>query len=311
MMSFKKKSRNIRRKEPLPRRISRTLKSRGAVRILKAAACLVSGMFIVFGAFYLYHELLKSPYLAIKEIKVSGNMRVSRAEILEMAGVNIGDNLLKIDAAEIKKNVRLNTWVSEVNVARNFPDKLSIGVKERNPVAFINLDDALYFVDETGTIFKRASIGDDIDLPVITGLAREDIEQEAKASELAIKAVNLIHLLANKGIFADDELSEINVDKTYGLTLYTMQQGTRIEIGDGDFTEKIARLERVIQSRNGLAGIEFIGLNSNRGVVVRLAAKDPRQRIDHVGETLIVSHREGASPSPTGNRGERKYGKKG
>ncbi|MBI5875164.1 MAG: hypothetical protein HZB81_04860, partial [Deltaproteobacteria bacterium] len=121
----------------------------------------------------------------------------------------------------------------------------------------------------------------------------------------------LVHLLANKGIFADDELSEINIDKTYGLTLYTMQQGTRIELGDGDFTDMIARLERVIQSRNGLAGIEFIGLNSNRGVVVRLASKDPRQRIDHVGETLIVSHREGASPSPTGNRGERKHGKKG
>lgn len=308
---FKKEQRNFKRKEPLPRRVLRTLKSRGAIRIFKAAACLSFGVFIIFGGFYLYHELLKSPYLAIKEITVSGNTKVSRAEILEMAGVNIGDNLLKINTAEIKKNVRLNTWVSGVNVARNLPDKLSIAVKERNPVAFINLDGALYFVDETGTIFKRTSIGDDIDLPVITGIAKEDIEQEAKASEMAVKAVNLIHLLADKGIFADDELSEINIDKTYGLTLYTMQQGTRIELGDGDFTDKIARLERVIQSRNGLTGIEFIGLNSNRGVVVRLASKDPRQRIDHVGEALIVSHREGASPSPTGNKGERKHGKKG
>ncbi len=298
-MFMRKKQRNFKRREPLLRRISRTLKSRGAVRILKATACLASGLLIIFGASYLYHELLKSPYFAIKEITVSGNMRVSRAEILEMAGANIGDNLLKINTAEIKKNVRLNTWVSGVNVARNLPDKLSIAVKERNPVAFINLDGALYFVDETGTIFKRTSIGDDIDLPVITGLTREDIEQEAKVSELAIKAVNLIHLLANKGIFADDELSEINVDKTYGLTLYTMQQGTRIELGDGDFTDKMARLERVIQSRNGLAGIEFIGLNSNRGVVVRLAANDGR------GERLF------APTDTVSERGGKRHGKKG
>lgn len=298
-MVFKKKQRNFKKREPVKKRISRTFKSRGAVRILKAAACLLSGTFIVFGAFYLYHELLKSPYLAIKEIKVSGNMRVSRAEVLEMAGANIGDNLLKIDTAEIKKNVRLNTWVSGVNVARNFPDKLSISVKERNPVSFINLDGALYFVDETGTIFKKTVIGDDIDLPVITGLAREDIKQEAKASELAIKAVNLIHLLASKGFFADDELSEINVDKTYGLTLYTMQQGTKIELGDGDFTEKIARLEKVILSRNGLTGIEFIGLNSNRGVVVRLASNDGRGK------------RPFAPTHTVSERGERNYGKKG
>lgn len=297
-MVFKKKPRNFKRKEPLPRRVSRTLKSRGAARILKVSACLASVAVIVFGAFYLYHELLKSPYLAIKDIKVSGNARVSRAEVLEMAGVNIGDNLLKINAAEIKKNLRLNTWVSKVNVARNFPDKLNIAVKERNPIAFISLD-ALYFVDETGTIFKRASIEDDIDLPVITGLAKEDIEQEAKTSELAISAVNLIHLLADKGIFADDELSEINVDKAYGLTLYTMQQGTRIELGEGDFTDKIARLEKVIRSRNGLVGIEFIGLNSNRGVVVRLASAEQKHAMG--GRLFSTSAKEGG----------KKHGKKG
>ena len=239
--------------------------------MFKAGACLVFALLIVFGALHVYHGLLKSPYLAIKEIKVSGNMRVSMAEILEVAGVNAGDNLLKINAADIKKGIRVNPWVSEVNVIRNFPDRLNIKIKERRPIAFINLD-GLYFVDETGTIFKKTSLEDDIDLPVITGLTREDIEQGTGASEMAIKAVNLVHLLAKKGIFADEELSEINVDKTYGLTLYTMQQGTRIEIGGEDFTEKLARLERVIQSRNGFAGIEFIGLNYNRGVVVKLAS---------------------------------------
>lgn len=276
-MFFKRKPRNFKRKEPFAKRVSRALKSKAALRICKTGACLAFGALVIFGAAHLYHELLKSPYFAIKDIKVNGNARVSRAEVLEMAGVNIGDNLLKISAAEIRKNLRLNTWVSEVNIARNFPDRLSIAVKERNPVAFINLN-ALYFVDETGTVFKKASIEDDMDLPVITGLAKEDIEQEAKTSELAVSAVNLIRLLSEKGIFTDDELSEVNIDKAYGLTLYTMQQGTRIELGDGDFTEKIARLEKIIRSRNGLAGIEFIGLNSNRGVVVRLASDNSSER---------------------------------
>ena len=270
-MFIKKKQRNFKRREPLIKRILRTLKSRGAVRIFKAGVCLVFALLIIFGSLHIYHELLKSPYLAIKEIKVGGNMRVSRAEILEMAGVNIGDNLLEINAADIKKGVRVNPWVSEVNVSKKFPDRFNIEIKERRPVALINLD-SLYLVDENGTIFKKTSMGDDIDLPVITGLTREDIEAGGKTSELAIKAINLIHLLSKNGIFTHDELSEINIDKTYGLTLYTMQQGTRIEIGEEDFTEKLAKLERIIQSRNGLADVEFIGLNYNRGVVVRLAS---------------------------------------
>ena len=230
----------------------------------------------MFGAWHLYHELLKSPYLAIKEIKIAGNRKVSMAEVLELAGVNVGDNLLKVDVAEIKKSVKLNPWISEVSVARNFPDRINIEIKERKPIAFINLD-GLYFVDETGIIFKKISLEDELDLPVITGLKREDIEEGAKTSELAIQAVNLLHILAKKGIFANEELSEINVDKTYGLTLYTMQQGTRIELGEGEFTDKIARLERVINSRNGLAGVELIGLNYNKGVVVKLTSGELKQ----------------------------------
>lgn len=275
-MAFKRKPCNFKRKEPLIKRITRILKSRGAVRIVKTGAYIATALLFVFGARHLYQGLLKSPYLAIKEIKVNGNKRVSSAEILELAGVKARDNLLKINTNEIKKNIRFNPWVSEINVARNFPDRLIIEIKERTPVAFINLD-GLYFVDETGIIFKKASLEDDIDLPVITGITREDIEDGAKTSELAIKAINLIHLLAKTGIFTNEELSEINVDRAYGLTLYTMQQGTRIELGDGDFEEKLARLERVIHARNGLAGVELVGLNYTKGVVVRLASKAIRQ----------------------------------
>ncbi|MBI5327909.1 MAG: FtsQ-type POTRA domain-containing protein [Deltaproteobacteria bacterium] len=281
-MVFRKKPRNIRRKEPAIKRIKHGLKSRNVLRIIKTVAYLSSVLLIIFGAWRLYHELLRIPYLAIKEIRIAGNMRVSKAEVLELAGINLGDNLLKINTGDIQKNLRLNTWIAEVDVARNFPNRLSIGIKERKPVAFINLD-SLYFVDETGIIFKKISIEDEIDLPIITGLKMEDIEEEVKTSELAIKAVNLIHVLEKKEIFANnEELSEINIDKAYGLTLYTMQQGTRIELGDEEFTEKIEKLKRVIQSRNGFADIEFIGLNYNKGVVVKLAHREPEQEIGKI-----------------------------
>lgn len=267
-MGFRKKLRNKRRKEPLLKRIMQVSKSRGFVFILKTGMYLIPAMLLIFGAWRLHQELLKSPYFAIKEIKIAGNIRVSNAEVSELAGVNIGDNLFKISVNDIQKGIRLNPWVAEVKAARSFPNRLIIEIKERKPVAFINLDD-LYFVDETGTIFKKTSVEDEIDLPVITGLKREDIEQGTKASELAIQAVNLIHILARKGIFANEELSEINVDRVCGITLYTMEQGARIELGDVEFADKIERLEKIMRSRNGLAGVDFIGLNYNKGAVVR------------------------------------------
>ena len=272
-MVYRKKQRNAKKKEPVANRLKKTIESRDTVNAIKLGICVISGLLIVFGALHIYNELLKSSYLSIREIKVTGNMRLARAEILELAGVDIGDNLLAIDITNIQKNIRLNPWVAQVKGKRDFLDGLSIDIKERNPIAFINLD-ALYLVDEAGVIFKKASLEDEIDLPVITGLTREDIEEENAKSEFAIKAVNLIHLLTNRTVFEVDYLSEINIDKTYGLTLYTMREGTRIELGNDNFAEKLDRLERVIKSRNGLEGIEFVGLNHDKGVVVRLVSKE-------------------------------------
>lgn len=268
MMVFKRKAKNIRKREPVVNRVGRAVKSSAVVKTLKAGIGLISLLIILWGAWHIYNSLLTTSYLAIKEIKVVGNGKLSRTDVLDLSSINVGDNLLAISTAEIKNNIKVNPWVAEVNVARHFPDTLAIEIRERKPVAFVNLD-SLYFVDEAGIIFKKASMGDDVDLPVITGLTKEDIEEQGSSSEFAVKAVSILHLLTKKKAFELEDLSEINVDRVYGLTLYTMREGTKIEFGSDGFEEKVDRLEKVIQSRNGLGGLEFIGLNYGRGVVVK------------------------------------------
>ncbi|HAG50188.1 MAG: hypothetical protein A2X87_07415 [Deltaproteobacteria bacterium GWC2_42_51] len=268
-MSFRRRPRNVKRREPLIQRMGRRIKFGDILRALKVGISLISIVLIVYGVWHIYNELLASSYLKIKEVKVVGNIKLSRSEALELSGIAVGDNILAIDSGDIKDNIKANPWIADVRVKRNFPDRISIEIQERKPVAFINLD-GLYYVDETGIIFKKASLGEDVDLPVITGLTREDIEEQGAASELAIKAVNLLHILAENTALELENLSEINVDRTYGLTLYTMREGTKIEFGGDGFKEKLDILDKIIKSRNGFAGLEFIALNYNRGVVVKL-----------------------------------------
>lgn len=273
LMSFRRRPRNIKRREPLIQRMGRRIKLGDILRSLKVGISLISIVLIVYGVWHIYNELLTSSYLKIKEVKVVGNIKLSRSEVLELSGIAIGDNILAIDSGDIKGNIKANPWIADVRVKRNFPDRVSIEIQERKPVAFINLD-GLYYVDETGIIFKKASLGEDVDLPVITGLTKEEIEEQGAVSELAIKAVNLLHILAENTALELENLSEINVDKTYGLTLYTMREGTKIEFGGDGFREKLDILDKIIKSRNGFAGLEFIALNYNRGVVVKLNSSE-------------------------------------
>ncbi len=270
-MVIRKNRGNFRKKPAFIKRLGRAIS-----RVFKIGIYSTSLFLIIFAGLHIYNRLLKTPYLSIKEINISGNIRLPKTEILELSGMHIGDNILSMNTSDIKKGIKSNPWVADASIARDFPAGLSITIKERMPVAFINLD-GLYLVDDDGFIFKKASLEDNMDLPVITGLTKEDIEEEGAASELAIKAVNLIHLLSKRTIFEAQDISEINVDKTYGLTLCTTQEGARIELGNDSFPEKIETLEKIIQSRNGLAGVEFIGLNYNRGAVVRPAPAERGQ----------------------------------
>jgi len=269
MAIFRRRVKNF-RKEPLKVKVNRIIYSRWVKLILLA---LFSYTLFIGGRLF-YQGLLNAPYLQIREIKVDGVKRVSREEVLELANVRPGDNILAIDVRGMERKIKNHPWVEGVKVGRHIPERtLWIDIHERTPVAFLNLD-SLYMVDDKGNVFKRASLEDAFDMPVISGLSSiEDVKED---KGLILEAIDLIHLLSTGGpsgreaTLSVEEVSEIKVDNTYGLTLYTLTEGVRIEIGRGNLPERMERLDRVLREIGGLAGVEAIDLNYDRDVVVKL-----------------------------------------
>jgi cell division septal protein FtsQ len=84
--------------------------------------------------------------------------------------------------------------------------------------------------------------------------------------------LELMRVLDGRTGFGLRNVSEINVDAEYGLTLYTLAEGVRLELGRGAFEEKLRAFEKVVRARGGsLEGIETINLNNDHEVVVRLS----------------------------------------
>lgn len=276
MIFDRKNSKNFKRQKPLLHRIKESFFSNRFKKIFKTGLAVTSIITIFVSGRIFYQELLNAPFLQIKEININGVKRVSKDEVLELAEIELGDNIIAVDIAEIKKRIKKHPWIETVKINRKMPDKLLLEVKERTAVALINLD-ALYLIDNSGSIFKRASIEDDVDLPVITtDVAKEELEDDERASSLIIEAIDLIGLLNAREKFGLDMVSEIKVDTVYGLTLYAMDSGTRIEIGSNAFQEKLLMFDRVFQEfGNSFLRIESVDLNYGKKVVVRIRdAKD-------------------------------------
>ncbi|MCP3677592.1 MAG: FtsQ-type POTRA domain-containing protein [Deltaproteobacteria bacterium] len=263
----------MRKKRPINRRRRESLASRVRRRmtvILKVSCVVASLPAVLFGCWYFYQFLLASPLLGIKHADVVGVKRVSTEEVIALSGIVMGDNLLAVDAGEVIEKIKKEPWIEGVRVRRRLPDRVVIEVVEREAAAIINMD-ALYIVDSKGTVFKRYTGDDGLDLPIITGFQSDEIDEgESPLSHI----FSLMELLSEERVFTLADVSEITLDERYGVELYTMREVVKIELGWDDFREKIDRLEKIISLRRGkLEGIEQIDMTGPGGVVVKMSKK--------------------------------------
>ena len=259
----KPKKRNRRFKEPLRVRAGRLFKGVG-----KVLAIVLPLPAIGYGGWWVYGQATGSEYLSIKGIAVSGVERVAREDIVDLSGIKEGQNILAFSEDAVIANLKSNPWIESAEVDRNFPDTVEIIVKERAPVVLVKLE-ALYLMDSQGVIFKRYSAEEDsLDLPVVTGLSQQNLGP--KERDLEARLLELISVLTNRRGFNITRVSEISIDPNHGLSLFTLEEGVRLDVGTGGFEEKLVSFEKILDTRDGvLRGIEAFDLNNHREVIVR------------------------------------------
>lgn len=189
----------------------------------------------------LYKELLQLPFLQVKKIHVEGCRRQSPATIISLAGIHPQINLLSLDLQDICQRLENSPWVERAQIKRTLPDQLDISICEREPVALINLNQ-LHLVDEKGTVFKKAEREDGLTLPILTGITWDDLMSHQKLHTALInQALALMKIFEGEGIPLS-AISEIHLNATLGLTVFTTHNATQIEMGFAPFEKKVQRL---------------------------------------------------------------------
>ena len=193
-----------------------------------------------------WRQGVQGDLLRIREIRFEGLSRASAQELLELSPVQRGDHLLLCDTSLVEVALRRHPWISSVEVRRTLPPALEVKVSERHAAALVDLG-GLYLVDAEGEVFKRALPGDGLDLPVVTGITRDDwVERRAEVEPLLHAALALLDRWAERGLDRRAPVSEIHISADYGTTLWAGAEGLEIRLGQGALPEKLARLERVL-----------------------------------------------------------------
>lgn len=131
--------------------------------------------------------LVRSPWLDIDEVRVSGVRNADVNAALYSTGIGLGSPTLSIDADELASRLAEDPWVARVDVAVIWPETLEITVLEHQPVGWIESRNGWMRVSAAGTVISRGTPPDAaaqvrISTPVAGKLGEELASRPAQAA---------------------------------------------------------------------------------------------------------------------------------
>ena len=124
------------------------------------------------GAAWLYHYGEHSWRFRVDSsdnIEVAGMQNVTKSQIMEVLGADIGRNIFFIPLAQQKAQLEQIPWVESASVMRFVPNRLQVQIHERTPVAFARVGPRMSLIDAGGTLMELTAKRK-YSFPVILGM---------------------------------------------------------------------------------------------------------------------------------------------
>lgn len=117
--------------------------------ILLAVVVMCVGLVLVFSLFF-----------KINTITISGDKVYSDKMVAEKSGINLGENLFKINETKLSEKLSKDLpYIKSVTIERKLPDTMIINVEAAKEVAAVTTKKGFVLLDETGKVLdKNASI---------------------------------------------------------------------------------------------------------------------------------------------------------
>jgi cell division protein FtsQ len=201
-------------------------------------------------------------------IEVAGMQNVTKAQIMEVMGADIGRNIFFIPLAQQKAQLEQISWVESASVMRFVPNRLSVEIHERTPVAFARVGPRISLIDAGGTLMELPQ-KHKYSFPVILGMnPGEPLSTRAPR----MKAYNeLVQDLDSGGARYSQDLSEVDLSDLENLKVRVNDPAgdVLVELGSSDFLKRYKTYVGHVQEwRQQFQKLESVNLRYDNQVIV-------------------------------------------
>jgi cell division protein FtsQ len=278
----------LRRQKPLEIRRRKAGKKplKTYLRVLFAVACIgTAGT----AAYATSRYLRTAPALELvhaDQIVITGNNHVTRPALLGIFAVDRGRSILRIPLEARRKQIESIPWVEHVSVRRDLPNRLTVDVQERVPIAFLRDDDGLSLIDIHGVTLSRPQSGN-FNFPVIdgihAGLPNDERERRMQMYSGFLSQIDAARSGASTQVSEVDLSDGHNLVATFSDLTGTVTNSTWdksdgpliVNFGDRNFQQRFSTLlDQIGQWRATVGRVGSVDLRFNGQIVVNPALND-------------------------------------
>jgi len=269
----------VKKKKPLRKNRSKARRARQRARVqqglttaFKVTGSILAVPLMALGFIFAHDLITQWDHLNMNAIQITGNRHLNEIQVLELAGIESGQNILAVNLGLARRRLISHGWIADAAVKRKLPDGLEIKIREHISAAILDVGPG-FLMDAGGRVFKKLEPGEAGRLPVVSGLEYADIAVgQPPESNLMLAVVDLLEMSRGaEAVIPGNRLRKIQADRETGLTLTLAGRITTIKIGYGRYAEKLHLLNRISQyaeSARNLATIESVDLNNTHRIVL-------------------------------------------
>jgi cell division protein FtsQ len=233
-----------------------------------------------------------------QSIQIAGNSRLTRAQLLSVFGEDVERNIFNIPLAQRRAELESLPWVEHATVMRLLPNRVSVAIVERTPVAFVRQGPEIGLVDANGVLLNLPGASSEdasgqpdaaastrtaphYSFPVLTGISAED-PLSVRAARMKIymgfvKALdasgeNISHRLSEVDLSDPEDVRAIVPDAAPGGTdSASGGADVLVHFGDGRFLERYREYEQhLAEWRAQYPKLASVDLRYERQVVLQM-----------------------------------------
>jgi cell division protein FtsQ len=247
------------------------LPRKAASRLLWGAIAATALCALVLLAATLYHYGEHSWRFRIDSsdnIQIAGMENVSKAQIMEVMGADIGRNIFFVPLTQQKAQLEQIPWVESASVMRFVPNRLEVEIHERTPVAFARIGPRIELIDAGGTLMELPQ-KHRYSFPVILGM---NPGEPLSTRVPRMKAYNaLVQELDSSGAHYSQDLSEIDLSDLDNVKVRVNDPAgdVLVELGSADYLKRYKTyISHAQEWRQQFQKLESVNLRYDNQVIV-------------------------------------------